>query len=87
MTATIHQHLFENVLILLNKIGANTDGVEGLFGLSKQKFKQMKGCHRDYLQIYLDTYTFRKLYNKSKIGLFNEMLLAIGRMQHKIKLE
>ena len=78
-----HKHRFACPYV----VGANTDGVEGLFGLAKAKFKQMKGCHRNHLQIYLDDFTFRKLYKNSKIGLFNEILLAIGRMQDVVKLE
>ena len=78
-----HQHRFACPFV----IGANTNGVEGAFGISKAKFKEMKGCHRNYLQIYLDTFTFRKLYRGSEIGLFGEMLIAIGRMQDCVKLE
>ena len=81
--AVNHQHRFSCPFVM----DANTNGVEGAFGISKAKFKEMKGCHRNYLQIYLDTFTFRKLYCNSEIGLFGEMLLAIGRMQEFVKLE
>eukprot|EP01084_Bolivina_argentea_P162624 282993_1 len=67
--------------------GAHTNGVEGENGLFKVRFSELKGCNRKYLQIYLDEIAFRRIYAKSSMGLFNEMLLAIGRMQHKIPLE
>ena len=47
----------------------------------------MKGCHRNYLQTCFDAFTFRKLHREFEIGLFGEMLMAIGRMQDFIKLE
>ena len=78
-----HTHRFACPFV----IDANANGVEGVFGLSKAKFKQMKGCHRNYLQIYLDTFTFRKLYRDSEIGLFGEMSVAICRMQDHVKVE
>ena len=70
-----HSHRFKRAYV----IGANT--------LAKGKSKAIKGCPKHNLQIYLDAFTFRKLYSKLEIGLFNEVLLAIGRMQEFVKLE
>ena len=44
----------------------------------------MRGCRRDNLQEYLDDFTFRRIYANSPLGLFAEMLLAVGAYQNNI---
>ena len=63
---------------------ANTQKIEGLWDLVKQKFKAMKGIDPKYLQDYLDEFTFRRTFENSPITLFGEMLLTISRYWNQV---
>ena len=43
--------------------GINTQAIESYWNTKKTHIKAMRGCHRTFLQSYLDEYMWRDRYN------------------------
>ena len=61
----------------------HTQGIECVWGVSKQKFKAMKGCSRIYLQSYLTEFCWRFRFN-NRMEIFEELVKIIQKHWDKI---